>query len=66
MEWLWILVVVLAAPIILLPVAFVWYLNVSGLYRVFSDARQRNKNRSEARRYAKERLVQEASIRETR
>jgi hypothetical protein len=35
MEWPIILVMVLAAPIILLPVAFVWYLNIAGVARVY-------------------------------
>ncbi len=41
MGWQVILALVLAAPLILLPVAFVWYLNVSGLYQVIRDARKR-------------------------
>jgi hypothetical protein len=41
MEWQVIVALVLAAPLILLPVAFVWYLNVSGLYQVIRDARKR-------------------------
>jgi hypothetical protein len=41
MEWQFILALVLAAPLILLPVAFVWYLNVSGLYKVIREARKR-------------------------
>jgi len=45
MEWYVILALVLGIPAILLPVAFVWYLNVSGLYRVVRDARQRQKRR---------------------
>ena len=31
MEWPIILVIVLSVPIILLPVAFVWYLNIAGV-----------------------------------
>jgi hypothetical protein len=31
MEWQIILVIVLAVPLILLPVAFVWYLNIAGI-----------------------------------
>jgi len=46
MEWQVILALVLGIPVILLPVAFVWYLNVSGLYRVVRDARQRQKRRA--------------------
>jgi len=32
MEWQIIVALALAAPIILLPVAFVWYLNIAGIY----------------------------------
>ena len=45
MEWQVILALVLGIPAILLPVAFIWYLNVSGLYQVVRDARQRQKRR---------------------
>ena len=41
MEWQLILALVVGAPFILLPVAFVWYLNVGGLYKVASEARKR-------------------------
>lgn len=46
-------VVALVAPIIFLPVALVWYLNVSGLYRVMVDARRRQKRRAAARQEAR-------------
>jgi hypothetical protein len=57
MEWYFILGIVLGIPIILFPVVLVWYLNVSGLYRVISDSRQRQKRRSEALKEA-QRLIQ--------
>ena len=50
MEWYIILAIVLGIPIILFPVAFVWYLNVSGIYRVIRDRRQREKRRAKALR----------------
>lgn len=43
-----ILGVVLGIPLILLPIAFVWYLNMSGLLQVIRDARQRAKRRAAA------------------
>ena len=52
MEWYIILALVLGIPVILLPVAFVWYLNVSGLYQVIRDMRQRRKRRARALREA--------------
>lgn len=57
MEWQIILALVLAVPIILLPVAFIWYINVSGLYRVMRDARQRRKSTARTLKRAEE-LVQ--------
>ncbi len=45
MEWQIILAIVVAVPIILIPVAFIWYINVSGLYQVIKEARQRQKRR---------------------
>ena len=46
MEWQIILALVLGIPVVLLPIAFVWYLNISGLYQVIRDSRQRQKRRS--------------------
>ena len=52
MEWQIIVALVVAIPIILFPVAFVWYLNIGGLYRAIKEAR--------ARRVARSRDVKEA------
>lgn len=41
MEWQVILAVVLAVPIILFPVAFVWYLNIGGIMAAVKEARER-------------------------
>jgi hypothetical protein len=47
MEWYIIVIaVVFGVPFILAPVALVWYLNVSGLFRVLVDVRQRQKRRA--------------------
>ena len=35
MEWPIILVMAIAAPLILLPVAFVWYLNIAGVAKAY-------------------------------
>jgi hypothetical protein len=48
MEWYYILAIVLGIPIVLFPVGLVWYLNVSGLYRVIRDSRQRQRRRAAA------------------
>jgi hypothetical protein len=34
MEWQFIVALVVAIPIILFPAAFIWYLNVGGIYQV--------------------------------
>ncbi len=57
MEWQIILALVIGIPIILFPVAFIWYMNVSGLYQVMRDARQREKRRARALKAA-EQLIQ--------
>ena len=35
MEWPIIVAMVIAAPLILLPVAFVWYLNIAGIVNAY-------------------------------
>jgi hypothetical protein len=50
--WQMALVVGVVMPIIAVPAALVWYLNVSGLYRVMMDTRRRARRRAVARREA--------------
>ena len=40
MEWQVILVLVLAIPVILFPVAYVWYLNIGGIYAAIREKRE--------------------------
>jgi hypothetical protein len=40
MQWQVIVALVIAVPIILFPVAFVWYLNLGGLVQAVREARQ--------------------------
>ena len=47
MEWRYILALVIAIPVILFPVAFVWYLNVGGIYKAVRAFRERRAARSE-------------------
>ena len=54
MEWQIILAVVIAIPLIALPAAFIWYMNVSGLFQVMRDARERQKRRTRALKAAGE------------
>lgn len=41
MEWEFIVALVIAIPIILFPAAFIWYLNVGGIYAAIKKARER-------------------------
>ena len=41
MEWQIILALVLAIPVILIPAALAWYLNVSGIFTVIRETRKR-------------------------
>jgi len=41
MEWQIIVALVVAIPIILFPVAFIWYLNIGGIYAAVKEARAR-------------------------
>jgi hypothetical protein len=47
MEWYVILVLVLGIPIILFPAAYVWYLNVGGIYSAIKEAREKKAARRE-------------------
>jgi len=49
MQWEFIVALVIAIPIILFPAAFIWYINIGGIYAAIKDAR--------ARRVARERGV---------
>ena len=51
MEWQIIVALIIAIPIILFPVAFVWYLNVGGLVAAVKEAR--------AKRVARKKRVEE-------
>ena len=52
MEWQIVVALIVAIPIILFPVAFVWYLNIGGIYTAIKEAR--------ARRVAREKGVKES------
>jgi len=41
MQWEFIVALVIAIPVILFPVAFVWYLNAGGIYTAIKQARAR-------------------------
>ncbi len=46
MEWQVILALVLAIPLMLIPVALVWYINVGGIYLAIKEARERRAARA--------------------
>lgn len=39
MEWKFIVVLIIAIPIILFPAAFLWYMNLGGLYAAIKEKR---------------------------
>jgi len=41
MEWWGYLILVLAVPVLLIPVALIWYINVSGIYTVIRETQKR-------------------------
>jgi hypothetical protein len=41
MQWELVIALVIAIPIILFPAAFVWYLNIGGIYAAVKEARAR-------------------------
>lgn len=43
MEWTAILALALAAPFVLIPVGFIWYMNAGGLYQAIRQARLKKK-----------------------
>ena len=49
MEWKFIIALIFAIPIILFPVAFLWYINIGGMVNAFSRIRQKKaaRNRSQ-------------------
>ncbi len=55
MEWQIIVALIVAVPIIMFPVAFVWYLNVGGIFAAVKEARAR---RAAAREKAKKVAVE--------
>ena len=54
MEWQVILAIIIAAPLLLLPVAFVWWLNFGGVYQMIKGTEKKKAT-------AKERETQKAA-----
>ena len=54
MQWEFIVALVIAIPVILFPVAFVWYLNLGGIYAAVKEARTRRAVREKGKKVAAE------------
>ncbi len=54
MEWQIVVALIVAIPVILLPVAFVWYLNIGGIYALIKEAREKNPVREKGKNAAVE------------
>jgi len=53
MEWYVILAIVVAIPVILVPVLLVWYINASGIYTVIRETMKRKAARRRREREAR-------------
>ena len=57
MEWQIIVALVIVIPVILLPVAFIWFLNIGGVYAAVKESlavrRQSRKELAEAKQHVK-------------
>jgi len=47
-----VIAVAIAVPVILFPAAFIWFINVSGLWTVWKESRARERKRAKARKEA--------------
>jgi len=47
-----IIAIVIAVPVILIPVVFIWFINITGLWTVWKESRAREKRRIKARKEA--------------
>ena len=54
MEWWGYLILVLTVPVLLIPFALIWYINVSGIYTVIRETQKR--------RAAQKKRLREAEI----
>ena len=63
MQWELVIALVIAIPIILFPAAFVWYLNIGGLYAAIRETMRRRAiaPRRRAIRKAKDPVIQKVA-----
>ena len=52
-----IIAIVVVVPLILFPAAFIWFINVTGLWTVWKESRAREKRRAKARKEALARVT---------
>ncbi len=50
MQWELIVTLVIAIPVILFPAAYVWYMNIGGIYAAIKEARARRATDREGKR----------------
>jgi len=50
MEWQAVLALVLAVPVILIPVVLIWYMNMGGIYLAIKEAREKRAARAKGSR----------------
>jgi len=62
MQWEFMVALVLAMPVILLPVALLWYLNIGGIYAAIQEARKRGAAREQGMRAVAEEHVEEEEL----
>jgi hypothetical protein len=48
-----VIAMIIAIPVILFPVALIWYINVGGIYQVMKEAREARKKELETVKVAK-------------
>ena len=41
MQWELIVILIIAIPVILFPAAYIWYINIGGIYAAIKEARQK-------------------------
>ena len=63
MQWELVVALVIAVPVILFPVAYVWYINIGGIYAAIKRAREKrvvNKEGSQVQEIEYNRALTEA------
>ena len=58
MGWQFILALVIAIPVILFPAAFIWFINIGGIYAAIKQARAKKAAREEEVKLAKKIIEQ--------